>query len=358
MKCIKIAHCMVSLSGGVGSVIFNYFDQFNHDDYEVHIITQDLVSKDYEKLYTGRGYKIHVVPSKKEGIIKNISALKKIMDEEHFDIVHCHMSITNLFPLFAAKASGVKVRINHSHLSLDLNFIERCTVRISKLFSTDLFACGQDAGTKLFGNSKFILLRNAIKLDQYMYGLEERDRQRAYMKIGTNTTLYCHVGRFTQQKNHSFLLDIFEKIWNIDSDSKLMLIGDGELFDEIKDKAANYICKDNILFLGMISDVNMKLQAADVFILPSRKEGLCVAAIEAQAAGIPCVLSSNVDQTTAVNDNVVFVTSNDAEVWAQKCLECSKMERIKDTTNLKKSGFDIITESKKLDMFYKKAVQR
>lgn len=358
MKRIKIAHCIVSLSGGVGSVIFNYFDQFNSNDYEVHIITQDLSSKEYEKLYTRRGYKIHVVPSKKKGIIKNINSLKKIMDAERFDIVHCHMSITNLFPLFAARISGVKVRINHSHLSFDLNFIEKCTVKISKLFSTDYFACGQDAGTKLFGNSNFILLHNAINLDQYRYNPEERNRQRVDLKIGINTTLYCHVGRFTEQKNHSFLLDIFEKIWNINSDSKLMLIGDGELFDEIKNQASNYICKDNIIFLGMISDVNKKLQAADLFILPSKKEGLCVAAIEAQASGVPCVLSGNIDRTTAVNNNVAFISSNDAEFWAYKCFEYSKKERIKDTTKLRKIGFDIVIESKKLDAFYKKAIQR
>ena len=358
MKRIKIAHCVVALSGGVGSVIFNYFDQFSPNDYEVHIITQDLVSEDYEELYIKRGYKIHKVPSKKKGIIKNIIALKKIMDEEKFDIVHCHMTITNLFPLFAAKLSGVKIRINHSHLAPNLTFIEKCAVSVSKLFSTDLFACGQDAGTKLFGNSRFILLRNAINLDQYKFNGKERDEQRANLNIGANTTLYCHVGRFTEQKNHTFLIDTFEKIWNISPDSKLMLIGEGELFDEIKDKVSKLLCKDNILFLGLISDVDKKLQAGDVFILPSRNEGLCVAAIEAQASGMPCVLSSNVDITTAVNNNVVFVSSNNVDVWALKSLECSKMERIHKTTNLKKSGFDIITESKKLDMFYKKALER
>lgn len=354
---IKIAHCVHGLSGGVGTVIFNYFDQFDKNAYEVHVITQEIESPEYAELYRKRGYILHVVPSKKEGIVKNYKVLKKIMKQEKFDIVHCHMSVTNLFPLTAAFFSRIEVRINHSHQAPNLKMYEKATVLLSRLFTTDYFACGQDAGTVMFGKKKFRILYNAIDLKLYSYDEKERDRQRTLLGIDRDIKLYCHVGRFSPQKNHDFLIDIFSKIWEREKNSKLILIGDGELFEEVKDKVSILPCRDSILFLGTITDVDKKLQAADAFILPSRCEGLCVAAIEAQAAGLPCVLTSRIDKTTKVNDNVCFVSSDDADAWSEKCLEYAKMPRIDNTNKLEEAGFDIAVEARKLDTFYKNAVR-
>lgn len=356
MKKIKIVHCMSALSGGVGKMIMNYFDHIDSEKYEVHIITQDIVSQSYLKLYKDRNYVVHKVPSKKEGILKNYISLERIMKKEKFDIAHCHMTTTNLFPLMAAKNTGIKVRISHSHLAGNWNCLEKIIIRLSKIYATDFLACGEDAGRSLFGSSPFIIIQNAIDLRKYQFSEDIRKQQRRMLGLEYKT-VFCHVGRFTNQKNHEFLLQVFKIINQKRKDAVLMLIGEGELFDDIKSKAKEMNLSEQILFLGMRNDVAEKLQAADAFILPSKIEGLCIAAIEAQASGLPCVFSPNIDPKTKINENVKIMSNMDAEAWANTCLEITKLQRVKSTERIRKAGFDILEEAKKLDQFYVNAIK-
>ena len=357
MEKIKIAHCMTSLAGGVGKVVMNYFDNMPCDEYEVHIITQSIKSAEYVNLYENRGYYIHVVPSKKEGVYKNLKAVYRILKYEKIDIAHCHMTATNFFPLLSAKLSGIQVRINHSHLAEDKNFLERFLCLLAKTVDTDRFACGQEAGRSVFGNSAFTVMSNAIDLRKYRYDQAVREQERKLLGLEANKVI-CHVGRFTAQKNHTFLIDVFETIYKQDPSYRLLLVGEGELLENIKNKVESRGLTGKVIFTGLVEDVSRKLQASDIFVLPSKFEGLCLAAIEAQAVGVPCVFSGTVDRQTKINDNVVFVEQFDVEKWSEiiqnTCLEC----RSPNQKNLVKAGFDIQTEARKLDAFYKSAVKR
>lgn len=355
-KKIKIAHCIVALSGGVGSMIMNYFDHMK-DEYEIHIITQDLVSEEYKNIYEKRGYIIHVVPSKRNGMIKNIKSLKEIFRQEKFDIVHAHMTFTNVFPLFAAKTEGISVRISHSHLSGKANFCGRIAAVLNKMVATDLFACGEDAGKVLYGKSKFVLIKNAICLKDYQYNEEIRKTQRMLLGFETLDRVYCHIGRFTDQKNHTFLIDIFSEIAKNDRHAKLILIGEGELEAQIREKVKIMKLEEKVIFAGFIEDVALKLQAVDVFLLPSKVEGLCIAAIEAQAAGLPCILSKQVDPTTKVNDNVEFASIHSIEQWVKLAEKCMSIDRIRENKKLKAAGFDIDCEAEKLNKYYHKKLK-
>ncbi len=355
-KRIKIAHCVVALSGGVGSMIMNYFDHMK-DEYEIHIITQDLVSEEYKNIYERRGYIIHLVPSKREGISKNIKALKEIFRKERFDIVHAHMTFTNVFPLFAAKTVGIPVRISHSHLSGKADLRARIAAILNKMAATDLFACGEEAGKVLYGKSKFMLIKNAISLKEYQYNEEIRKIQRELLGFKASDRIYCHVGRFTDQKNHTFLIDIFSEIAKKDNHAKLILIGEGELEIKIREKVKAVKLEEKVIFAGFVEDVPLKLQAVDVFLLPSKVEGLCIAAIEAQAAGLPCILSEQVDPATKVNDNVEFASIHSAEQWVELAEKCIGTDRIQENKKLEAAGFDIDCEAEKLDKYYHKKLK-
>lgn len=356
-KKIKIAHCVVALSGGVGSVIMNYFDYIK-DRYELHIITQDIVSEEYKKKYENRGYTIHVVPSKKQGIVKNIRALIRIFKKEKFDIVHAHMTSTNVFPLFAAKIAGVPVRISHSHIASRLNFLGKVAAILNKIVASDLFACGEDAGKSLYGNSKYIIIKNAISLKKYRYNKEIRKEQRELLEIGIAETVYCHVGRFNHEKNHTFLIDVFSEIVKKEKRAKLILIGDGELEYKIREKVKSMNLEKQVVFLGFIDDVHLKLQAVDLFLLPSKYEGLCIAAIEAQAAGLPCILSDKVDPATKINENVEFCSISSLEQWVRLAAKYIKTDRIQDNKKLVDAGFEISVEADKLDKYYHEKLHR
>lgn len=354
---IKIAHCMTSLAGGVGKVVMNYFDNMPTNEYEVHIVTQATKSDEYLEMYISRGYHIHVVPSKKNGVCKNLRAMYRIFKNEEIDIVHCHMTATNFFPLLAAKLAGVKVRISHSHLAEKKNVLEGVLCLFAKFIDTDRFACGQEAGEAIFGKSTFTIIQNAIDLKKYEYNKSVREYERKTLGL-SNSKVICHVGRFTNQKNHAFLIDIFDVLYHEDASYKLILIGEGELLENIRTGVKNRGLSSNVLFMGLIDDVNRKLQASDVFILPSRFEGLCLAAIEAQAAGVPCRFSGTVDRRTKINSNVAFVDRFDVVNWKESIKEAFLEARIIDQEKLMKAGFDIISESVRLDAFYKSSLKR
>lgn len=354
---MKIAHCMCSLEGGVGKVVMNYFDNMPNKDYEVHIITQAIGSEEYVRMYEKRGYIIHVISSKKEGLYGNLEKTYHVFKDEQIDIVHCHMTATNFFPLLMARFAGINVRINHSHLAEKKNILEKILCFFAKYIATDRFACGQAAGESVFGNSSFTIMQNAIDLKKYKYSKEVRESEREELGV-TDKKVICHVGRFCNQKNHKFLIDVFECLCRQDSSYKLMLVGDGELMDKIKLEVELRNLSENVFFLGLIDDVNRKLQASDAFVLPSLFEGLCLAAIEAQAAGVPCRLSKTVDYLTKINDNVSFVEDFKAEEWAKSIREALQEERIDNQKKLAAGGFDIETEARKLDEFYKSALNR
>ena len=354
---IKIAHCMTSLAGGVGKVAMNYFDNMPPNEYEVHIVTQATKSDEYLKMYESRGYHIHVVPSKKNSVCKNIKTMYQIFKDEKIEIVHCHMTATNFFPLLAAKLAGVKVRISHSHLAEKKNILERVLCLLAKFIATDRFACGHEAGEAIFGKSSSTIIKNAIDFKKYKYNRSVREAERKALGLENNKVI-CHVGRFTKQKNHAFLIDLFDDLYCEDDSYKLMLIGDGELLDGVKEDVKERGLSSNVLFMGLIDDVSRKLQASDVFALPSKFEGLCLAAIEAQATGIPCRFSGTVDGRTKVNSNVAFVEQFDTKKWVESIKDAFMETRNIDQVNLIEAGFDIVTEAKKLDDFYKDSLNR
>lgn len=355
---IKIAHCLSGLDGGVASVILNYFDHMPLEDYEVDIIAQGEPKQLYIDRYESRGFHVYMVPSKKESLWGNFKALYALMHKRKYHIVHAHMTLTNFFPLCVALLCGIKVRISHSHMASYHTVKSRVLALLSRMVATDSLACSCAAGRFLFGNASFVELKNAIDLEEYRFNKDTRAEEREKLGVGEEEKLVGHIGRFSQQKNHEFLIDIFENLHKKLPDSRLILIGDGELEDRVREKVYRQGLQDSVIFCGAVNDVSRKLQAMDLCLLPSRYEGLPVVAIEAQAAGLGCVLSENITREVQLCPNVRFVSlTGSVERWSDVCVELISMNRQDSASLLKEAGYDIGTEAERLDAFYRARVR-
>lgn len=357
MKKIKIAVFLVGLSGGAGKVVINYFNHMP-DDYQIDVITTRIESKKLLDLYKRANIKVIKIPSKRESFLKNIFSTFRILKRERYDIAYAHMTLTNCFPLYIAKLCKIKLRISHSHLAPQhKTLVERLLAFFTNKVSTDRIACGTDAGKFLYGNKSFIVLNNAIDLEEFKFDNTKRDKIRKKLKIPQTSLVIGHVGRFDEQKNHQFIIELFEKIKKDRNDSYLALIGEGHLKEKTQKKITEKGLTGSVRFIGEVDNVNDYLNVFDVFILPSLFEGLSVSAIEAQANGLPCVFSSTVSRETAIINNTYFEKLNDIENWSKRILSIKRENNSVVKKQIVLNNYEINHEAAVFDKWIKKRVR-
>ena len=283
---IRIAQIMGKwLGGGVESVVMNYYRHMDRTKIQFDFICdEDSTNIPYEEIEKMGGKVILIPPYQK--VIKYHKELKKILKNGNYKIVHSHINTLSVFSLFAAKCAGVPVRIAHSHSTTNKkefkkNIMKQILRPFSKLFATDYMCCSELAGRWLFGNKEYdkgkvYLLNNAIDVDKFKFDENIRNAKRQELNIDDNTLVIGHVGRFVEQKNHRFLIDVFNEVHKQKSNSVLLLVGQGPLMHEIKEKVKKLGLENYVLFLGQRNDTNELYQAMDLFVLPSLYEGLPV----------------------------------------------------------------------------------
>lgn len=361
-KKIKICHVIGDfVNGGVESIIYNYFTHMDLSKFEIHIIAHGIKVYDCYERFEKLGFKIYNITPKQKSFIKNVIEMDNIIKKNKYNIIHSHLTEWSFLPMMIGKLNKVQVRINHSHMAeFPTGLVNKMYYGIrkylGKVFATDYFACGIDAGVYLFGKKsydegKIKVINNAIDASKFQYNEEIRDTIRKELNIG-NKICIGNVGRFFEQKNHGFLIDIFNEIHKIDSNTVLMLVGDGKLRGDIEKKIEEYALQNNVLLLGVRKDADRLYQAMDVFVLPSLFEGLPVVAIEAQMSGLPCVVSDKITKEICITDSIKMLSLNITLVeWAKIILGLSSIERIGvESKNLKK--YDININAKKLEQFY------
>ena len=354
---ISIAIFVHGLSGGVGQVLLNYFSHMP-DDYELDLITMYVESDKLASEFKQHGFNIIKIPSKRESIIKNAYAIRNILNEKKYDIAYANMTLTNFFPLFIAKRCGIRVRISHSHLAGTTTIYTKLLGFLTKKFSTEQIACGYNAGYFLYGKDKFKVLKNAIDLKKYTFNLSIRNRIRENLGIKDNVTVIGNIGRFSKQKNHLYLLKIFKNYHKKNPNSVLLLAGDGELKDKIIKKIKLLNLQKSVKMLGEVNNVNELLQAMDIFLLPSLFEGLSLAVVEAEAAGLPCVLSNTVSKESRITSNVTFLPLDEnVNLWERTLEQNSKQVRVDKSECFHKAGYDNNTEAIKFDSYLKSLVE-
>ena len=347
------------LGGGVESVVMNYYRHIDKSKIQFDFICDaDSTNILYDEIEKLGGRVILVPPYQK--VFKYQKKLKKIFKENNYKVVHSHINTLSVFPLHAAKCAKVPVRIAHSHSTTNKkewkkNLLKQVLRPFSKVYATNYMCCSELAGRWLFGNKEYdkgnvYLLNNAIDLDKFKYDEKIRKQKRKELNINDSTLVIGHIGRFVAQKNHTFLIDIFNEVHKQNQDSLLMLVGQGPLMNEIQEKVNNLGLKDSVIFLGQRNDVNELYQAMDVFALPSLYEGLGMVLIEAQCAGLPCVASTEVPKVARVTQNLQFadLSFNQLE-WANCILKSLKnYKRTDNSEEVRSNNYDITEETNKL----------
>ena len=220
-------------------------------------------------------------------------------------------------------------------------------------YATDFFACGEVAGKWAFPGKKFVVMKNAIDTAKYMPNVSIRSKVRKEFNL-ENEFLVGHVGRFAPPKNHTFLLKIFSEFKRIEPSAKLMLVGGGDREPDIIQEAERLGIISDVIFTGVRADVNELMQAMDVFVLPSLYEGLPVTMVEAQAAGLPCVISDKVPTECAIVDGLVksVALSDDLSIWVDALQKAKNIERKDHTQEISEKGYDIKQAADWLKNYY------
>ncbi len=369
-KPIRVAQIIGKwLGGGVESVVMNYYRNIDRNKIQFDFICDnDSTNIPYAEIESLGGKVILIPPYQK--VIKYHKELKRVLKEGNYKIVHSHINTLSVFSLFAAKCAGVPVRIAHSHSTTNKkekrkNLMKQLLRPFSKVFATDYMCCSELAGRWLFGDKEYdkgnvYLLNNAIDLDKFRYDETVRREKRKELNIKDDTLVIGHVGRFVEQKNHRFLIDIFNEVHKQNENSILLLVGQGPLMEEIKEKVKSLGIEDCVKFLGQRNDINELYQVMDLFLFPSLYEGLGMVAVEAQVSGLPCVVSTEIPEIAKVTEKITFINlENKIEIWTEiifKYLKNINRKNINFTDGIKK--YDIIKETTKLEKKYLNSYKR
>lgn len=356
---IRVLHVVTYMGrGGLETMIMNYYRHMDRSRVQFDFLVHRDFRADYDDEIEALGGKTHRLPRLVPWGKGYLRALDAFFDAHpEYRIVHVHQDCLSAVALKAAKEHGVPVRIAHSHnSSQDRNLrylIKLWYKRKIPKYATHLFACGKDAGDWMFGGADYTIVNNAIDAACYAYDRERAADMRRRMGIPQEALVLGHVGRFSKVKNHAFLIDIFDRISKARGDAYLLLVGDGGLRAVMEEKVRSLGLGERVVFAGVRDDVPELLQAMDVFVFPSLYEGLPVSLVEAQAAGLPCLISDGIPDACILTDLIEKVSLREkAEAWAEKALAAAKQERRNMHQEIADKGFDIVQNAAWLQDYY------
>ena len=349
--------------GGLESMLMNYYRYIDREKIQFDFLVHRQERAAYDDEIEAMGGKIYRLPRLVPWSKAYLTALNRFFDEHpEYRIVHVHQDCLSSVILKAAQQHNIPVRIARSHnANQDRNLkypIKLWCRRSIPRCATHLFACGKDAGDWMFGGASYQIINNAIDATAYTYDTNKRVELRRQLGLADELVI-GHVGRFNPQKNHPFLMDIFAVLLKKESNAVLLLVGGGEGMSKMQEKVQELGVAEHVRFLGVRSDVADLMQAMDVFVFPSLYEGLGIALIEAQAAGLPCVVSDTIPHEAYLTDLVDSESlSAPAEKWAEKILAKRAIPRTDHRAEIAAHGFDITTEAVKLQEFYLEAYEQ
>ncbi|WP_394186441.1 glycosyltransferase family 1 protein [Metabacillus halosaccharovorans] len=360
---IRVLHVVVNMNrGGAETLIMNLYRNIDRSKIQFDFLTCKEGVFDQEILDLGG--KIHRIPYITDGghfhYIKNLKQFLK--ENNHYKIVHSHMDKMSGFVLKAAKKAGIPVRIAHSHnTQSEGGFFARLykeyAGRNIEKSATHYLACSNLAAEWLFKNkaASSKLLKNGIDTEKFSFSKKIRDRVREELGVEEDSLVLGHVGRFNHQKNHEFLIEIFNELKKVEPKTYLVLVGDGTLRSNIEEKVKRLGLEEKVKFLGVRSDINSLLQAFDSFVFPSFHEGLPVTLIEAQGSGLPCLISEYITEEVDMKmDLVKFIPINDKSVWVEEIRKISTRDAIRNSSYqaLSKQGYDVKNTAHFMNDFY------
>lgn len=344
--------------GGLETMLMNYYRHIDRSKVQFDFLVHRAARGDYDDEIESLGGRIFRLPRLVPWSIGYQKALDGFFKAHpEYRIVHVHQDCLSSVILKAAKRNHIPVRIAHSHSSSqdkDLKYpIKLLCKRSIPRYATRLFACGKGAGEWMFGGAPFQILNNAIDASAYRFDRARAMSMRQALHLPENALVLGHVGRFSYPKNHDFLIDIFSALLKKEPAACLLLVGDGDLRPKAEEKVRSLGIMNRVIFTGIRSDVPDLLQAMDVFVFPSIYEGLPVTLVEAQAAGLPCVISDGIPSDCDLTDRICRVPLRDSpERWANQILSALAIPRTDTYREIVNAGFDIHQNARRLTQFY------
>ncbi len=363
--------------GGAETMIMNYYRNIDRTklqfDFLLHREDKGFFDDEIESL----GGKIYRMPAiSPRNYFKYRSALNSFFDSHpEYKIVHSHLNALSSIVLGVAKQKKIPVRIAHSHLAVEPFVLKKIFKKNTDILATikdsiqslvkykvsktaiHYFACGQKAGGWLFGKKNrdnVEIINNAIDASKFTFSPMQSKKMKKELNL-IDKKVIGHVGRFNEQKNHFFLINVFSELVKKDKNCVLVLVGDGNLKPLIKNEAERLKISSNILFLGLRKDIPNILQSFDLFLFPSLYEGLPVTLVEAQAAGLSVVTADTVTKEVDITNLITFKSLKDSyHSWANTVMEKLNYNRENTKHLIEKGGYDIFENAKKLQNFYLK----
>ena len=351
-------------ANGVTVFVMNYSRHIDPARVTMDFVVPNVVPDRIMQEIAARGGRVFVLPQRNRNPVSYVQELTQIVRENRYDIVHAHGNSATLYvDMLGAKRGGAKRRIAHSHnSSCKMKFADALLRPLFYKSYTDAMACGAQAGEWLFPNRPFTVVQNAIDTETFSFHAADRAVIREQLGLSPDAFLLCHIGTFNEQKNHAFLLNVFNEIHKRADNAHLLLVGDGPLRDATELAAYKLRLTDRVHSIGAVPLTAAYLAAADAFVLPSLHEGLPFTLIEAQASGLSCFVSGAVTRDAFFTDSVTAIPlSAETALWADTILAARDKSR-NDAARLaasaaaveriRQAGYDILDNAEKLTMLY------
>lgn len=345
-------------TGGLSTVMMNYYRVINKEEVKIDFASTNIPPQSLFDEIHANGSEYYQLPDRKN-VLAYFFALKKLC--RGYDAIHVHAnSATAVIELQAARWAGIKKRIIHNHNSrCQHNVLNQLFLSLYRRSFTQAIACSNEAGEWLYGKDGFIILRNAINVRRFKFDAAKRLTMRSGFGFGDDECVIGHIGKFVEAKNHPFLIEVFAKYHALHPKSKLLLIGNGEQRHLVEAAIDKNKVNDYVILAGLRSDIPDVLQAMDIFLFPSIYEGMPLSVVEAQASGLPCIISDTVTKMINIGEDVIQLPlSKGTEYWTEYLsnvkYELSRQERCERNIELiTKAGYNIETEAKSLMKIYK-----
>lgn len=356
--------------GGVSSFLFQVYKKIDKNKYIFDFLspeytTYGLVKKDIEEM-GGSVNELNIQGNFFQKKIQLTTRLKKFLENNYYDIVHINSGSVffNLIVAYTAKKVGIRRVIVHSHNGINKedklkNWLTRPLKKLLIKYTDEYLACSWLAARAMFPKKKLKnvkIVKNGIEINKFKFNNNVRRNYINELNLKGKLVI-GNVGRFVEQKNHEYLLKVFYELHKMEPNAVLLLIGEGPLQNGIKKMVANLNLKDCVKFLGLRNDVPNIMQAIDIFLLPSKYEGLPIVAVEAQSLGVKCILSDRITDECKFTDALEFLSIDISErEWALEILKLKNkyVDRESAYENTIKYGYTMDKTAKMIDDIYMK----
>lgn len=332
----------------------NYYRHINKSKIQFDFfVDKDSSIVPYQEIESLGGRVFEIAPY--QNIIQYRKELTTIFLENNYKVVHSHINSLSPFPLSAAKKAGIPIRIAHSHSTsapgeTTKNIVKNTLRPFSKVYPSHYFSCTNTAGEWLFGKNivktkQLQVINNAIDVNKFAFNKDDRESLRVSLGL-VDKLVIGHTGRLCFQKNQAFLIRVLHSFLKYEPDTILLLVGDGQDLNKLTNLAERLGIRESVLFLGNRADVHRYYSAMDVFAFPSKYEGFGISAIEAQASGLPVILSETVPKEACLSDQCAVLPLKEGEDnWTKKILELKEKRDRQLNGDFTDYSIDIIADN-------------